>query len=331
MTVAVTGATGFIGQVLVKKLVEAGEKVRVIVRAESQLAGLKKLPVEINQADLSDEKSLLKALSQCQRIYHLAAYARNWSPTPEDFYRINVNGLKNILEAASKSGLKRVVYVSSSVVNGPSSGEAVSESSPRKCPGYFTEYEKSKALSEKIIPEFLQRRLEIIVAKPTRVFGPGKMTEANSVTRMIRMYLRYHFCLILNNGKEIGNYVYVDDVVEGLRLAMDKGRPGEDYILGGENISLSGFFDTLEEISGRKGLRIKIPTQMALLLSRFESWKAKKLGFYPLITEGWVRTFLQDWAFSHKKASMELGYQPKSLKEGLRLTCAWLGYCPKSF
>lgn len=326
MTVAVTGGTGFIGQALVRKLVEDGEKVRLIARASSQVGYLARLPIEIIRAELGNVSSLRSALAGCQQLYHLAAYARNWASDRETFYRVNVEGLRNVLEASISCGLKRLVYVSSSVANGPSLNGPVSESNSRENIPYFTEYEESKALSEKIIPEYLDRGLEIVVAKPTRVYGPGKLTEANSVTRMIRTYLKYRVCLILNQGKETGNYVFVDDVVQGLKLMMEKGRPGEDYILGGENISLSGFFDALEEVSGRKALRIKISVPLAVTISRFESWKAKTLGFYPLITEGWVRTFLQDWSFSHEKATKELGYQPRSLKEGLRLTCEWLGY-----
>ena len=326
MIIGVTGGTGFIGQTLVRKLVEVGKKVRVVARASSQVDDLVRLPVEIVRAELSEPDSLRQALSGCQQLYHLAAYARNWAPETETFYRINVEGLRNILEASIESSLKRVVYVSSSVANGPSLNGSVSESTQRDSLPYFTEYEKSKALSEKIIPAYLDRGLEIVVAKPTRVYGPGKLTEANSVTRMIRSYLKYRVCLILNQGREIGNYVYIDDVVEGLKLMMEKGRSGEDYILGGENISLGGLFDTLEEVSGKGALRIKISIPLALTTAGFESWKAKALGLYPFITESWVRTFLQNWSFSHEKASQELGYQPKDLKEGLQLTCKWLGY-----
>lgn len=326
MIVAVTGGTGFIGQALVRQLVEEGVKIRLIARASSQLDWLSSLPIEVRRAELDNLDSLKKALTGCQQLYHLAAYARNWASTPQTFYRINVEGLRNTLEAAISSGLKRVVYVSSSVANGPSWREPVSEVKRRENIPFFTEYEESKALSEKVIPEYLKRGLEVVVAKPTRVYGPGKLTEANSVTRMIRNYLKYRICLILNQGQEIGNYVFVEDVVQGLKLMMEKGRSGEDYILGGENISLSGFFDLLEEVSGRKALRIKISIPLALFISRAEAWKARVFGFYPLITEGWVKTFLQDWSFSHQKATEELGYHPRSLKEGLKLTCQWLGY-----
>jgi len=329
MSTGVTGGTGFIGQVLLSQLVEEGEKIRLLVRASSQVDDLTKFPLEIVRTDFDNADSLSVALSGCDQLYHLAAYARNWAPDKKTFFQANVEGLRNVLEASVKCGLKRVVYVSSSVSKGPSQEGLMSESTSRHNIPYLTEYEESKALSERIIPEYISRGLEIIVAKPTRVYGPGKLSEANSVTRMVRSYLKYRICLILNHGQEIGNYVYVNDVAEGLRLMMKKGRPGEDYILGGENISLSGFFDTLEAVSGRKALRLRIAVPLALSIARFETWKAKTLRIYPLITEGWVRTFLQNWAFSHEKAARELGYRPKNLTEGLKLTCRWLGLEPK--
>jgi farnesol dehydrogenase len=329
MTTAVTGGTGFIGHVLVHQLIEEGEKIRLLVRASSQVDDLAEFPVEIVRTELNNPDSLRPALSGCNQLYHLAAYARNWAADKETFFQTNVEGLRNVLEASVKSGLERVVYASSSVTKGPSLNGYVSESTSRDSIPYLTEYEESKALSEKIIPEYLNRGLEIIVAQPTRVYGPGKLSEANSVTRMVRSYLKYRICLILNQGQEIANYVYVNDVAEGLRLMMKKGRPGEHYILGGENISLSGFFDTLEAVSGKKALRLKIAVPLALTIARLESWKARAFRLYPFITEGWVRTFLQNWAFSHEKATRELGYRPKDLMAGLKLTCRWLGSEPK--
>ncbi|MBC7364246.1 MAG: NAD-dependent epimerase/dehydratase family protein [Candidatus Aminicenantes bacterium] len=324
MTIAVTGGTGFIGQVLVQQLLQNGYKVRLIIRKNNKLGPTASFPVEAVAASLHDKDSLSQALSGCSQLYHLAAYARSWSSAPDLFKKINVEGLKNVLEAALEIGVKRVVYVSSSVVLGPSSEKPLKESNNRNKKPYFTLYEESKALSEKIIPDYLKRGLEVLIARPTRVYGPGKLNEANSVTRIIRAFLRWRLALILNRGQEIGNYVYVEDVARGLRQMMEKGKSGEDYILAGENISLKGFYDLLEEVSGIKAFRIYVPARTARKLARLETWKAKHLRLYPLITEDWVETFLQNWAFSHEKAAQELGYQPLSLKKGLELTCRWL-------
>ncbi|MDD8031141.1 MAG: NAD-dependent epimerase/dehydratase family protein [Acidobacteriota bacterium] len=326
MPIGITGGTGFIGQRLVKRLLQEGQELRLLVRNSSCPGQLSNLPVEISRIDLQDLTSLERALNGCERLYHLAAYAKNWAPEKNTYFKINVRGFKNLLEACLMAGVQRVVYVSSSVVSGPSQEKPVSELNTRQGFPFLTEYEESKARSEEIIPDFLARGLEVITARPTRVYGPGLMSEANSVTRLIRYYLKFRTCLVLSSGQQVGNYVYVDDIVEGLKLLMSAGRNGEAYILGGENISLSGFYQTLREVSGRRALKIRIPVSLALAIARLETWKAQTLGRYPLITEGWVKTFLQNWAASHQKASRELGYQPRSLKEGLRLTCEWLGY-----
>ncbi len=326
MTVAVTGGTGFIGQVLVEKLISRGQPVRLITRKGGSAHPGRKLPTENVIADLNQVDTLKAALKGCHQVYHLAALAKTFDPEPENFYRVNVNGFRSLLEASLASGLQRVVFVSSSVVKGPSCQEPISESNLRPDIPFFTDYERSKALAEKIINEYLDKGLEVVIARPTRVYGPGPLTEANSVTRLIKGYLKYRICLILNHGQEIGNYVYVDDVAEGLQLVMDRGRPGEDYILGSENVSLNEFYQLLEEVSGRKALKLKIRIPLALMIAKLETIKARSLGLYPLITTGWVKTFLENWAFSHRKAAEELGYQPRSLREGLHLTCEWLGY-----
>jgi farnesol dehydrogenase len=225
MTVAVTGGTGFIGQVLLHKLLSRGQTVRLITRPNSSARLSQESGVEIVRADLNRVDSLKTALNGCHQVYHLAALARNFDPRPANFYRVNVEGFRSLLEASLATGVKRVVFVSSSVVKGPSRLGQVSEDSSRADIPFFTDYEKSKALAETIIPGYLDQGLEVVIARPTRVYGPGQLTEANSVTRLIIGYLKYRTCLLLDDGREIGNYVYVEDVADGLQLMMERGRP----------------------------------------------------------------------------------------------------------
>lgn len=329
MTAAVTGGTGFIGQVLVKKLLDQGQAVRLITRRSSSSRFSQESGAEIVRADLNQVDSLKTVLNGCHQVYHLAALAKNYDPEPANFYRVNVEAFRSLLEASLATGVKRVVFVSSSVVKGPSRLGPVSEDSSRGDIPFFTDYEKSKALAETIIPGYLERGLEVVIARPTRVYGPGQLTEANSVTRLITGCLKYRICLLLDQGREIGNYVYVDDVANGLELMMERGRPGEDYILGGENVSLYEFYRQLEEVSGRKAFKLKIGSRLAMMVAKLETLKARWLGLYPFITTSWVKTFLENWAYSHQKAAEELGYQPRSLRQGLQLTCDWLGYLNK--
>ncbi|MDH7492458.1 MAG: NAD-dependent epimerase/dehydratase family protein [Candidatus Saccharicenans sp.] len=327
MITAISGSTGFIGRHLVYSLLRDDLRLRLLVRASTQTEEFPDSPrLEVVQTDLLNPASLTEALAGCQQLYHLAAYARNWAPDRELFFKINVEGFRNILEASLAGGLQRVVLVSSSVVSGPSDSEPVTEDRRREHIPFFTEYEASKAKAEELIPAYLHRGLEIITARPTRVYGPGLMSEANSVTRIIKTYLRYRICPLLNRGLETGNYVYVEDVVAGLKLLMARGQSGEAYFLGDENISLAGFFNRLEQVSKRWALRLRIPSRLALAVARIEAWKARNFGLYPLITEDWVRTFLHNWSVNCDKARQELGYRPRGLDEGLRLTCEWLGY-----
>jgi farnesol dehydrogenase len=141
---------------------------------------------------------------------------------------------------------------------------------------------------------------------------------------MIELHIRGRFPTILGKGREVGNYVYIDDVVDGHIKAMDRGEIGQRYILGGENSTLSNFFSLLSRLSGKKPPWIHVPPDLARLIAKIEENKAELLGRYPLITRGWVETFLRDWAFSNEKAVRELGCRFRGLKQGMQLTCDWL-------
>jgi nucleoside-diphosphate-sugar epimerase len=195
----------------------------------------------------------------------------------------------------------------------------------RITPHFLTEYEESKSAAEREALDWVARGGPAVIVNPTRVYGPGKRTEGNSVTLMIDQYQRGRLPVLLNGGVNVGNYAFVDDLVRGYVLAMEKGRVGERYILGGENVSLQGLFALVDEVTGRRHRQMRFPAGAALGFARFERWKAEWLGVYPQITPGWVETFLADWAYSCAKAERELGYTITPLKEGIRATCEWLG------
>jgi len=141
---------------------------------------------------------------------------------------------------------------------------------------------------------------------------------------MLDMYQRGKLPILLNRGKDVGNYVLVDDLVEGHILAMEKGRIGERYILGGENASLKGLFTLVDEITGKRHLQVSLAPRVAMIYAGLEQRKAEWFGLYPQITPGWVETFLHDWAYSSAKAERELGYRITPLREGVRRTLAWI-------
>ena len=324
-TIFVTGATGFIGTTLVNRLVERGHSVHALSRATSNTDGLSHERISLVRGDIMDRESLARGMEGCTQVYHLAAYAKNWSKDPAMFFRQNVDGMKNVCDAATSAGVRRIVFTSTIVVFGPTPpGVVGDEAMPRITQNYYTEYEESKAVAEKEALKLGASGLPVVIVNPTRVYGPGKLTEGNSVSLMLDMYQRGRLPILLNNGKDIGNYVLVDDLVRGHILAMEKGRIGERYILGGENVSLKGLFTIVDELTGKRHRQFSLPPRLAMVYSGLEKKKAEWLGLYPQITPGWVETFLQDWAYSSAKAQRELGYEITPLREGVGRTLEWI-------
>jgi nucleoside-diphosphate-sugar epimerase len=324
-TVFVTGSTGFIGTALANELVRRGHAVHALVRAASNTDGLTHQHISKVRGDILDPESLVRGLRGCTQVYHLAAYAKSWARDPTTFFRQNVEGTKNVFQAAQEAGVRRMVFTSTIVVFGPTSpGLVADESMPRMTQDYCTEYEESKTIAEQEVLKLAATGLPVVIVNPTRVYGPGKLTEGNSVSLMLDRYQRGKFPFLLNEGKDVGNYVLVDDLVQGHILAMEKGRLGERYILGGENISLKGLLDMVDEETGQRHRQIHLPPRLALLYSALEQKKAEWFGLYPQVTPGWVRTFLQDWAYCSAKAERELGYQITPLREGIRKTLDWI-------
>lgn len=324
MKVFITGATGFIGSHLALKLARRGYTVHALCRSLEKAARLAHKNIVVFKGDILDRESLEKAIKSTQQGYHLAALARAWAKDPQEFFRVNVSGTVNVLDAALKNGVKRVVLTSTAGVLGPSSSEPLDETS-LNTRDFFNEYERAKYLMEQRAREYLSRGLGVVVVSPPRVYGPGVLSQSNSVTRMVRAYLRGKWRIIPGSGRKLGNYAYVDDVVEGHLLAMEKGRPGEKYNLGGVDVSYSEFFRTLARVSGKRQVMVKVPVFLMVWASwLMERW-AELSGQLPLITPCWVKKyFLYDWQVSSKKAAQELGYTITPLEVGLKKTIAWL-------
>ncbi len=321
----VTGATGFIGTKLVNELIREGHTVHALTRAKSNRDGLDHERIKLVQGDIMDFNSLLAGMQGCTHVFHLAAYAKNWAPDPKIFYDHNIIGMRNVFEAAMKTGIQRVVWTSTIVTFGPTAPGVVGDETMHRITGhYYTEYEETKAIAEQAALKRAEEGFPVVIVNPTRVYGPGKLTEGNSVSLMIDQYDRGKIPILLNNGINIGNYALVDDLVRGHILAMEKGRIGERYIIGGENASLKRFFEFVDEVSGKKHFQFNLPPKVGLAYGNIQKFAAEKFGIYPQITTGWVETFLQDWAYSCAKAERELGYTFTPLREGIRLTYEWI-------
>ena len=333
--VFVTGATGFIGTRLVQALTDRGRRVRALSRRATpevppgfgfQDGGpLARPEVELVRGDITDRASLLRGMEGCDQVYHLAAYAKNWAPDPATYDRMNIEAVHNVFDAAEKLGVRRVVWTSTQLTLGPTRrGEVIDEDSPRRTEQFLTDYERTKTIAERQAIARAEAGFPVVIVNPGRVYGPGLLTEGNSVSLLIDQYDRGKVPVLLNRGVNVGNWVLIDDVVEGHMLAMEKGRIGQRYLLGGENASLRQFFRTIDEVSGRRHFQIPTFHVAALVFSWFQKQRADWFGVYPQITPGWVRTFLVDWAHSSQKAERELGYRPTPLVDGLRITYQWL-------
>lgn len=333
-SVFVTGATGFIGARLVEALVRRGQAVRALTRRATREpipgsdgageSGQQEL-VQWVRGDITDPDSLARGMQGCQSVYHLAAYAKNWARDPNMFFQQNVQGMRNVFEAAQRHGVDRVVWTSSIMTLGPTPpGVVGDETMPRANDTFLTEYERTKWLAEQEACQWAMRGLNVVIVNPTRVFGPGHMTEGNALARLIDDYDRGKVPILFNRGVNVGNYVLVDDVVEGHLLAMQHGRVGERYILGGENVTLREFFRTIDRVSGKRHFQLPMLRISPLVFAYFQQKRAEWFGVYPTISPGWVRTFAVDWAFRCDKAHRELGYQPTPFEEGIRRTYQWL-------
>ena len=323
MKVFVSGATGFIGIQLVKRLAAQGAIVHALYRSEEK-ADLIRIPgVKLFKGDILDKRSLEQALKACDQAYHTAAFASVWTKDPSKVFRLNVEGALNVIDAAGKSKVKRVVLTSTAGILGPSAKDPVHEDTPPPA-SFFTLYEESKFQMEQLLPGKTEGSPEVIIVNPTRVYGPGYLSESNGVTRMIKQYMEGKWHLVPGDGSSLGNYVHVEDVVSGHLLAMEYGKAGERYILGGEDISYNQLFRFTREASGKRYRLLKIPVWIMLATAKIMKGIAILTGRPPLIVPNLVRKFHHNWIVSSKKAIKELGYQPRSANEGIENTVQWI-------
>ena len=319
----VSGATGFIGSRLVERLANEGFIVHALYRSEAKAGLIRRKGVLLFKGDILNEESVISAMKTCDVAFHVAAFAGVWSKDSSLIYRQNVDGAMIVVRAARVCGTGRVLITSTAGILGPSDLRAVDEDTPAPS-SFFTLYEASKASMEKRLGELSGPGPEVIIVNPTRVYGPGVLSESNGVTRMIGKYLAGTWRFIPGDGKSLGNYVHVEDVVSGHLLAMEKGMPGERYILGGENISYNQLFEISRERGGVNFRLFHIPLWLMLTVAWLMGLWTRLSGMAPLILPGLVRKFSHNWVVSSQKAIRELGYKPMNARDGIADTVEWL-------
>lgn len=320
----ITGSTGFIGMALAKTLAEQGRPLHLLVRSPEKARSLETEGVTLFKGDITDVASLEAAMKGTTHVFHLAALAKQVSKDTADFDRINVEGTRNVLECALKYNIRKVVYTSTAGVFGTTGADEEADENRKKPDGYTTEYERTKKISEDICREYSGRGLNITLAYPTRVFGPGIVTESNAVTKIISLYTKGKWRIIPGNGKTYGNYVYIEDVVRGLILAMEKGADAQGYILGGQNVTFNELFMTIKSCSAKKYHLIHIPYPVLWFAGLVMLAAGKLTHTPPLITPVWIRRYLQHRRLSSSKAIKDLGYRVTPLDEGISRTMEWL-------
>lgn len=324
--VFITGATGFVGEQLARRLAQNGDTIHLLARQKDKAK--KMFPddakFKVFEGDILEPAKIRKAMEGCEKVYHLAAYAKVWDKDKNAFLKMNVEGTKNVLDSSLQQKVQKVVITSTAGVLGPSiAGKTVDENSVSAVP-FSTEYERTKALAEEEAQKYLDKNLAIVTLNPTRIYGAGQRSESNAVTMLLEKYWQGKWRILPGDGKRIGNYVYIDDVVDGHLAAMQKGRIGERYILGGENVSYQELFDLFAEITQKKLTLFKMPISVMMSFAHLQMLKTKITGSPPLITPNFVKKYLYDWKVSTEKTQKELGIAPTPLRVGLEKTLEWL-------
>jgi farnesol dehydrogenase len=325
MKIFITGVTGYIGQKLALQLAADGHIINALVRDEQKGKSLLDHPnIRLFTGDILDPDSLLNAMAGCAQVYHLAALASVWHKDPQSFHTINVKGLQNVLDACLQLGITNVLFTSTAGVVGDSlDGSPVCELT-NPDPKLETLYEQSKVDAEKLLKAYIPKGIRGVIVNPSRVYGPGILTESNGFTRLMKMYINGQWKVKPCNGKSIGNYVYIDDTINGLIAAMEKAKPGERYLLGGVNATYNDFFSLVDELTGVKRKMYNVPLPVMLLLSRVQVMMAQLFGKQPMITPPFVRKYNKHWIVSSQKAEQEIGYTIMPLRDGVSKTLDWL-------
>jgi dihydroflavonol-4-reductase len=328
MRLFLTGATGFVGVHVASLAAEQGAELRLLVRKTSNLDNLP-VGAEVVEGDLREPAGFAAALRGCDALIHVAADYRLWVPDPAEMYKANVEGTRELLRLAREAGVRRVVYTSSVATMGfKSDGTVVDETTPVSETNMIGHYKRSKWLAEQVAIAAARAGQKVIVLNPTTPIG-SMDAKPTPTGRIVVDFLNRNFPAYVDTGL---NLVDVDEVARMHLVALERGRPGERYILGGENLTLKQILDRLAAITGLPSPKMKVPHAVAMGFAFFDETITGKLrGREPRATVEAVRMGKKMMFACSAKAERELGLRVMGVDEALRSACAWFvkhGYAP---
>jgi dihydroflavonol-4-reductase len=321
MKAFVTGATGFVGSHVARVLAENGADLRLLVRSSSNLKNLEGLDAEQVVGDLREPASLEKSISGCHAVFHVAADYRLWVRDPDQMYKANVDGTRALLEAARKNGVRRIVYTSSVATMGfTSNGHPADEDSPVSLESMIGPYKRSKFMAEQVAIEAGRSGMDVVVVNPTTPIGDRDI-KPTPTGRIVVDFLKKKFPAYVDTGL---NLVDVDECAHGHIAAFEKGKSGERYILGGENLTLKQILDKLAAITGLPSPKMKVPYVMALATGVIDEMvTGHLLGREPRATIDAVRMGRKKMFVTSVKSERELGWKSGSVDAALGRAVEW--------
>ena len=321
MKAFITGATGFVGAHVARALAAQGAELRLLVRPTSPLENIAELRAETVTGDLREPESLKKAMQGCEFAFHVAADYRLWVRDPEEMYKANVEGTRAIIEAAQASGVRRVIYTSSVATMGfTRDGHIATEESPVSIQDMVGHYKRSKFMAEEIALEAGRKGADVVVVNPTTPIGEYDI-KPTPTGRIVVDFLKRKFPAYVDTGLNLAD---VKEVARGHLLAMEKARPGERYILGGENLTLKQILDKLAAMTGLPSPKMKVPHAVAMGFAVFDQLlTGVVMGKEPRATIDAVKMGRKKMFASSAKADRELGYRSLPVEDALRRAVEW--------
>jgi dihydroflavonol-4-reductase len=319
--VLLTGATGFVGSAVARALAARGSDLRLLVRAGGDRRNLDGVPATLVEGDLRDPPSLTRAVAGCRFLFHVAADYRIWVPDPDSMLRANVAGTEALMRAAVAAGVERIVYCSSVAALGLTrDGTPADETTPVSEASVVGIYKKSKYRAEQAVLRLVREEgLAAVIVNPAGPVGPRDV-KPTPTGRMIADAAAGRMPAYLETGLDI---VHVDDVARGHLLALDRGRIGERYILGGENLLLREILSLVDQVCGRRRRRLELQRAWLWPLALGAEVYARATGREPIVTRDHLRMARKKMFFSHAKAAAELGYAPRPAREAIADAVAW--------